>query len=530
MKNGLQKDELEWLKVKGYRHITKNIDVRRSKRGLIKKIKDEKFVASYAFYPLIHTVIKERKYKKIKGTTDRGHSYWKNDIKESNAKLRPLHYATHFDSLILSYYAHKFQNLYEEKLKSDNDLSQCIIAYRKIKIDEHNPDSKGKSTIHFSKEVFDEVKNRAISNEKELSVLTFDIKSFFPTLNHEYLEKMLCLVSRKSQLNSAEKNVFRATTQFSYILLDELRVGNKKNGRKEGFDEKKLSRIRREHGINAFFESPEDFRKSLKNRDCKIYKNPFRNKTTKELVGIPQGLPNSAVFANIYLYEFDKMIYEHIVQKMGGYYRRYSDDIIIISERSQVDMVKDVVYNLIEFVKLEASKEKTEEFVFNNAVYNKTKEERLTCFKLVDNKKLEAPLIYLGFEFRGYNTRIKASNVSKFYRRMIYAVKRKARRIAKEIKNNPYAKKAIFLNQIKPIFLNYSLHKKPSKRKKRVFELNYKGEFDVIYQERENMKKSNFYSYSKRAAEIMGEEGIKKQFRKIRSTMFSAIKRNLDKL
>ena len=46
--------------------------------------------------------------------------------------------------------------------------------------------------------------------------------------------------------------------------------------------------------------------------------------------GIPQGSPISDVLANIYLLEFDKLVRDH-VEKLGGIYTRYSDDILVVA-------------------------------------------------------------------------------------------------------------------------------------------------------------------------------------------------------
>lgn len=525
-----------WLKPKGYIHITRNINIKENQKKIIKKITNPYFISKYAFYPLIHTIIKERKYKKNRGSGSniRKHSFWENasNTKTSSVKIRPLHYATHFDALIYSYYAHNIQEKYESKLSLNYSFSECITAYRKLKINNDKITSKGKSTIHFSKEVFDEIKIRYQNSKTPISVLTFDIKSFFSTLNHDYLELMLCKTLNVNFLPPDYKNIFNATTKFSYIYLNDLKLKAKNGSNVRGFDEKKLNNIRKSKGFSAFFESPSDFRRELKEKKIRIYTKPFMK--NGKPIGIPQGLPNSAIFANLYLYNFDKTIFENLTQKQNIYYRRYSDDMIFICDPSQTNFIKDFVYNQIKEVFLEASKEKTEEFIFEERIYNKKGDKRLTSIKQkFDSKTMEtievidSPLIYLGFEFRGYNTLIKSSNVSKFYRRLIYSVKRKTRRIQKHLGENPTTPPAIFINQLKPIFLNYSLHKEPKKKKQRIFVPNYKGEFDIELNEKDSIFNSNFYSYIKRANLILGSNKLTKQFRKAKNILSLAIKKNL---
>jgi hypothetical protein len=57
-------------------------------------------------------------------------------------------------------------------------------------------------------------------------------------------------------------------------------------------------------------------------------------------VGIPQGSPISATLANIYMLEFDQEIFDG-ASSIGGFYQRYSDDLIIICEqRFEDDIIK----------------------------------------------------------------------------------------------------------------------------------------------------------------------------------------------
>ena len=74
-------------------------------------------------------------------------------------------------------------------------------------------------------------------------------------------------------------------------------------------------------------------------------KNQHYNKE-KIQVGIPQGLPISAVLANLYLLDFDKNILDKVVKGKGGFYRRYSDDIIIIANVDDLGEIKNYVENV----------------------------------------------------------------------------------------------------------------------------------------------------------------------------------------
>lgn len=530
----------EWMKPKGYVHLTPSLFIYTQWRNYKAKIENPSFIAKYAFYPLIHATIKERKYKKADPKkhvgNDRSHLHKRKDNGEfeKTAKQRPLHYASHFDALIYSYYASILNEKYEQELKKDNDLNKVVIAYRKIKINE--TEEKGKSTIHFAKEVFDEIKNRATTHD-EIAVLTFDIKSFFSSLDHTFLKNKWIELVGEDEFKKHHFNIFKACSQFSYILFDDLRHKTKR----KSFDESKLSKIRRENGHKCFFESNADFREAIKTGALRIFKNPFYKKAQGGKInkGIPQGLPLSAVLANIYLIDFDKKIVEIFVKGEQCYYRRYSDDLIIICDVDKMEKVKNDVEKMIEDFGLEISKNKTEKFIFNYQPFNRTDDLRLNCTKVIEgtNPIYNTYLTYLGFEFRGYNTTIKSSNLAKYYRRIIGVVKRRAKRSYQARKNDPSAPAAIYLNQIKklinkPIKIKDS-DKADSKQSKRG---NYNlvqranGTFRLTkFARTSTPKNSNYYSYVQRCCDIFGDKIFIKQIRKRKKITYEAIRRHLGK-
>lgn len=522
-KNSFQKTSLSWIKSKGYIHITPNIDVKSSYHDILLKIRNPYYIQKYAFYPLIHTIIKDRKYKEKSGV--RCHKYIDNGITKSTAKERPLHYATHFDALIYGYYASLIQAKYEEKISKHKGLSEIITAYRKIRINEENPKNKG--TIYFANDVFKEIENR-FKNQDEIAVLTFDIEKFFPSLNHTILKKAWEFIMDYSELPKDHYNVFKASTQFSYINLDDFRIYKNKGGQKAGFDEKKIAEIRKKHGHSCFFESAREFRENVKSGKIKIHKYPFRDSNTGIPIGIPQGLPISALLANIYLLNFDIQLLNNLVNKNGIYYRRYSDDIIIICKKNEIEYVKEFVENEMKEYELTISKDKTETFLFKNIIFNKEGDRRLTSIKIKSNVSIiGSPLIYLGFEFRGFNTLIKSTNLAKFYRKMILAIKRRARRVKKVIQSDPLQKKAIYINQIKRLYKNISLKTVKVHLKRKKFYLDDRGDHRIKSEERPVPFKSNYFTYVNRAAKIIEDKSIRKQLKKSRHILITAIRRKL---
>lgn len=509
-----------WLKIKGYYHISPQIshDWRNVKR-IIQKVTNTEYVADYAFYPLLHVNIKERKYKKHPDNEKlRTHSYYRDGKWNKTEKIRPLHYANHLDALIYSYYAFELQKLYEIELAKIEGLSKCITAYRKIPIE--NSD-KNKGTIHFADDAFKEIQKRTLENG-ECAVLAFDIKSFFPSLNHQFLYDKWKNLIQKDELPKDHLNVFNTATNFSFIYKNDLRKYPRVNGRNAEFDEKELARTRNTKGFNAFFDSPQEFREKVKNGKVRVYKNSFKDEVSKKTIGIPQGLPISALLANLYLLDFDSAILYKLVKNKNCYYSRYSDDIVIICDTHLIDEVEKTVMHEMENCFMKISKEKTEKFIFS------LKGDKVLSHKIVNGTLVpNLPFIYLGFEFYGYKTLIKSSNLSKFYRRMIYSVKKKCER-AKKIAELNGTKPVLFKRQLFKIYRNIDLDKVNAKRKFKSFSKLDTGEFRTLSKEKNIPFRGNYFTYARRAAEIMNEPAINKQLKGEKRVFNQAVQKHLN--
>ena len=519
-------DRPAWVKSRGYLHITPKIDVYKRYDEIFSKVNDERFVARHGFFPLIHSVIKERKYKKLPDGSGRAHSYLKAGKSERTAKLRPLHYATHIDALIYGRYAEKLLALYEEELLKNDGLGDCVIAYRKIleDIEEDGEEpclekTTGKSTIHFAHEAFQEIKSRA---KEGCVVLMFDIKSFFSELNHQHLKKAWCELLNMERLPASDFNVFSSSTEFRYILRDELRLRQANKGKRAGFDEKKLAEIRKTQGIESFYGSVEEFKWAIKEKKIRVYKHPFVKKGRP--VGIPQGLPISAVLANLYLLEFDKAIFQNIVDARDGYYRRYSDDIMVICKPEEAKEIENLVMEEIKKSHLIISEEKTETFLFKNTTLS-PKITRVTAH-LVKNGKMTIgkPLTYLGFEFYGHRALIKSANLSKYYRRMVSSVKRKSRRSVSGGEG-----KVLFPRQIKKIYEQVKLSKDNVYKTRKRLVKNENGFYSYKFKEIPVRPGGSYISYARRASEQMDDGRIMNQVKKNKFIFRDAMSRHLKK-
>lgn len=514
-----------WLKSRGYLHITPKLDLQKKSKEFFSKVTNENFVANHAFFPLVHSIIKERKYKKVPDKPGkRAHSYKEKGKHKRSEKIRPLHYSTHIDAVIFGYYSSMLLERYEKVIQNILGLSDCITAYRKIPIDSSDSQSKGKSTIHFAFEAFNEIKNRSIKGD--CAVLMFDIKSFFNELDHEMLRKSWCDLMEVQRLNSAHYNVFKAATDFRYILKDELRQKGKKGEprRRLGFDERKLHKIRKKFGVEAFFESPEDFRNAIKNKMLRVYKHPFKKKG--KLVGIPQGLPISSLLANLYLLNFDKDILNEIVIKRGGYYRRYSDDIMVICKPGEVEEVKKYIRAQIGQYNLEISESKTEVFLFKHLQVS-PKKNRLVSILCTEFKSIiNNHLIYLGFEFTGEKILIKSSNIARFNRKIIYAVKKAARRAKRIAETDRQPDSVIYKGRLLRLIKRQDKSEATPTVRRKFLVKNSEGEFEFKFKDMDKKKHSNYFGYAKRAEQIIGDDSIFKQLKKRKRIFYQALERH----
>lgn len=521
-------EKYPWLKSKGYLHLTPRINLFVAHREIIKKVTNPNYMSTYSFFPLLHSVIKERRYRRDpENGNKRSHTKIKSGQKVKNVKVRPLHYATHMDSIIFAYYAHILTEKYEEVLKKTQGLGECIIAYRRIK----HPTEKGnKNTIHFAHEVFEEIKKRALY--EPVAVLKFDITSFFNHMDHGILKsKWMSLFAINGKLPNHHFNVFKAATQFSYILKDDFRLppSEKKNARRNGFDERRLSEIRNKHGIHSFFASVKEFRQAIKSKQLRVYKFPFRNAEGR-IVGIPQGLPISAVLANLYLMDFDLEMLRRI-ERINGFYRRYSDDIIVICKPSEAAGLSKETRRLIkDDSRVEISEEKTERFLFKNEVTSNG-ENKLVSIKVDDVGlwKVGIPLTYLGFDFFGHRTSIKAANLAKFYRRIIVSARRKCKYAVSVSRKSPGNKPVIFSRQLYKLYTHRSLSKMTLEKRNNRIIADGKGGFKLKSVVTNRKFKSNFLTYIDKAARIMNEPKMKRQVRKRRLVLNKAISKNLNK-
>lgn len=500
----IDKKKKDWFKIKKYPHIDLPLKVSDRHIWIEKYVKSKETIAEHSFSPFIHKTSKVRKFRK-KYSKDDGKLIIKSingEIKNrtSDIKKRELYYANHLDSLIFSYYSKILADKYEEKLKKNN-LSEVVNAYRSVPILFSDLDGPNKSNINFANDVFNFIRTY---DESEFLVIAFDIKSFFDNLNHKILLQSWMDVMEVSKLSKDHFNVFKNITRFSYVdivdLFEEFKnkifVQNRsRNGELLPVKRKAVSRLKfmRNQGAIAFCEKKEFLK--VKNKLLKNSKTIKKDGIVKPRnFGIPQGSPISSTLANIYLYEFDKKINEHV--KENGIYRRYSDDMIVVCPKSMKRSVEDLFYNSIKGFELEIQKEKTQIFHF------KRNGEKLICGQEFLKKiNWNKNFIYLGFEFDGKNTLIRSASLSGYYRKMKRSVLR-----AKNKSNQEYNKNTgeVFKRRL----LRKFSYKGAQRRRK--WKLDAKTGHHI---KTDFYDWGNFLSYALKASKTMNNNKIKKQIK-----------------
>ena len=450
-----------WFKPKAYTHFNPKINF--DKLGFVESyVSKPENIIKHRFLPLIHKTVPTKRLRKIEGSAKKRFYKIVDGIKESNTKYRELYYASHLDAHIYSYYTNYILSpIYESKLKSIPFLSDCIAAYRKVEIAEEN---RGKCNIDFANEIFVEIKKR----QGDIVVIAFDIKKFFDSLNHSRLKKAwyLLLSTENKSLPPDHYQVYKSLINFSFVDFYAL-INSADIAHPNDIVEK---------DIQSFLRKGQKFTEIVGEKKI-VRKNPFRNNVDensqlKEKVGIPQGTPMSAFLANLYMFEFDKIVFEEVVTNRKGMYRRYSDDILIIVNKEDEAEVERFVMETIADQKLIIQPEKTQKTYFNTG-------------KLFKGCK---PLQYLGFDFDGRKVLIKSSSLAKFYIKLKKGVRREAfltkMQNARDNKNNPM--------QTNRLLKRYSHFGAKSIKK----------------------KNQNFFTYVNKAQKIIGGKAIKSQLSK----------------
>lgn len=384
-------------------------------------VKSPDKVAKHAFYPFLDYII----------TSEIIHKDATTQKLVSEPKNRPIKYASHTDSHIYAYYSDILCAAYEKAIDI-RDLSDSVLAFRSL----------GKSNIEFAKQAFDTI--RAYG---ECGVVALDISGFFNEINHKILKKKWADLLGKPRLSNDHFNIYKSITRWASVdknkVFDLLGISkhNPKNGRYRICDAK-------------------TFRTKI--RDGGLIEINLDNK------GIPQGSPISALLSNIYMIDFDTEV-KSMIDRLGGKYYRYCDDMLLIVPLSSMDQVEAEVTSKITSLKLTINPNKTDKRLF-----------KIKGGRILANK----PLQYLGFLYDGKQITIRSAALARYSERMKQAVRR-----AKMTKIKRNRLKIAAGRKPKPLF----------KRK--------------LYNKYSHLGKRNFIRYGFRAAEIMNSSAIRRQLK-----------------
>lgn len=397
-----------WFKTKKYPHIGRPITIK-DYDWVREYVSDFNKVRKHSFLPFIHKSIVKRKFRADKSGGFKNPSGKRRRVL-GKPKIRDIYFASHLDSLILSKYNEMLAERYEGFMKRTS-FNESIVAYRKISVD--NGSLKNKCNIDFAKSAFEFIKN---NNTEKLTVIVADITSFFDNLDHKILKKNWARMLDEKSLPRDHYNIFKALTRIRYVEADQLfeSYGNTmmvKTGVPNVSNKTRL--VRKSIKCSKYFKEKKATHYCEKKEFIRHNLNLIISK--KNTSGIPQGSPISATLANIYMVEFDQFIFNK-VQDVGGFYQRYSDDLIVIcSQNHEDEIIKGVREGILNIANLEIEPSKTRVFRFEEVKGQFSGFEIDEVTKIPNfNKSLE----YLGFTFDGQRVLVKTSGFSKFYRAM----------------------------------------------------------------------------------------------------------------
>lgn len=487
-----------WFKLKKYPHIGLPITI--FDYSWVKDyITNIEKIRTHSFLPLIHKCISQRKFRPDKNRIDKTQTKRRFRIKDK--KDRNIYFASHIDSLIYSYYNSILVESYESHMKQKN-FNESVVAYRKIPVSKDS--SSNKCNIDFAKSTFEFIKE---NNSKSLSVIVADVTSFFDNLNHKIIKRQWCKILDTNTLPLDHYNVYKSLINIKYIEGEQLfnsygRTMIVERALPNNSKKREFKRIKIEKSF--YFKEKNAVTYCEKDDFLKNNLNLIVSKSNK--MGIPQGSPISATLANVYMLDFDQVVFDK-VESFGGFYQRYSDDLIVICEQKYEDeIIKCIRENITntKIANLEIQPKKTKVYRFE------TIEGKFKGFEIDEinkNPNYNKTLEYLGFSYDGQKVLIKTSGFSKFYRSMIKSFKKSAS-LARNSKNPD---KKIFKSRLYNRFTHKGSQRKliyrPSKNDKTKYvaskEYNWGNYLSYIYKSEIAMKELNGSTFIKRQSRKM---------------------------
>jgi RNA-directed DNA polymerase len=266
--------------------------------------------------------------------------------------------------------------------------SDVVIGYRKLG-----------SNIDLALAAFSEIRTRG-----SCVAFAYDISGFFDNIDHGTLKRNWCRVLGENRLPEDHFRVFKRLTEFSSVNRRAClrRLGEKPSAKDRDIKRRPLcsvdqyrSLIRGGDGISNNLVVP--------------WKRDYR---------IPQGTPLSALAANIAMIDFDIEMRRTIIA-LGGSYRRYSDDILVIVPAMHRALIPSILEQSLKLKtrRLTVNLDKADEIEFIPGALAKG----------LGTKALQ----YLGFVFDGRRQFLRSSTLAKYYLRVhraVHSAKRQQRK------------------------------------------------------------------------------------------------------
>jgi hypothetical protein len=461
--------------LKRYPHFDSQISI----EDAVDLATDPKKVVAHTFYPFLLYTNRWTRFAK------------KGEL--SDVKKRPIRYASRADAYIFAYYRYLLTKKYEAAL-AKSGLNASVLAYRRIL----NEDGTGKCNIHFAREAFEKIQQLG-----NCCVIELDISSFFESLDHDLLKAAWCDLLGVRKLPDDHYKVFRAITRYAVV---EKQSVYKRLGYYGSKKSKKSGKIA-EGYLVPYNKMPKqlctgrEFREKIAGGDGSKSLIEVNLKT----YGIPQGSPISDLLANAYLLNFDRAV-KDILDKLGGSYFRYSDDILLIApidEKQGRMLAADVRAMIVKFgSRLVIKEKKSSVFVFSS------KGKAQEC-KIVEGTQGKNGIEYLGFRYDGTKIFLRDSTMSNLYRKVTRSSRYAAVSLVKRYPGRSYA----FLESQ----FNYE---------KLIQNFGRVEDFGEVGDDYRNW---TFWTYARRAAKIFGSFGspIHRQLRGFRDNVKRRAEREL---
>lgn len=311
-----------------------------------------------------------------------------------------------------------------------------------------------RSNIHFAKEVFDFIRETGPS-----VAVGIDIEDFFGTIPHSLVKTQWTRLLGSGTLPEDHYKVYRALTRWTFIDRERLllRLGKSKYALDSWPRFDRLC-------------SPTDFRAIA----VPLIEPGYKLLPDGAPRGIPQGSPLSGLVSNFALLDLDIRL-EGISKKHNALYRRYSDDLILVGNQVAVNQMQAAIEDLLRQygMTVNASKVSTTKFV------NVSNSRSLSA---------DTALQYLGFTFDGQIVLLRSQTLSRSYRRMKASV-RSAKRAAEAAAKRGGQRRL---------------------RREKIFERHS----HLGAKKRGGARKSNFYTYAKRATAVHDSPSIRRQVKR----------------